>query len=163
MYRTLVGMVLGGMLVGAAWLPAPVSAISANPECVADAVAAKKDCKARCKDDFLVAKDSCRNVDHACADACRVGRSTCYDGPLAGVDACLAECNTALETAKAVCRTPQEPPRDEAALDQCIDDAQVVGFKCRDDCRETLDRATLKLCRKAFHDCIQACPPAPAE
>lgn len=161
MFRTIIAMVFAGVLVGAAWLPSPALAADVDPMCIKDAVAAKKDCQARCKDDFLLTKDNCRNVAHGCADACRAGRSTCYDGPLAAVEACLAQCATDLEAAKTACRN-QEPPLDEAALDQCIDAAQVAGFVCRDTCREGLDRTTLKLCRKAFRDCITACPPAPA-
>lgn len=161
MSNKVLGAAVCGVLVAAGWIGVPVaSALEADPVCIADAVAAKKDCKLRCKDDFLLAKDNCRNVDHACADGCRAQRGLCYDGPIAALEACLAQANADLEAAKTACRN-QEPPLDPVALDACIDLAQVTAFTSRDTCREGLDREAIKLCRKAFHECMRGCPPAP--
>ena len=160
MLRRAMGLVIGGLLMSAVAVPPGVNAIQADPLCVQDAVAAKQECKARCKDAFLVSKDDCRAVDHACADACRAGRNTCFDGPLAELDACIARANAELKAAKEFCKT--QNPLDATALDQCIDAAQVVAFTARDACREELDRLALKSCRKSFRSCIAACQPAPA-
>lgn len=162
MYRNLVGVLVCGVVFGTAWVAAPpVSALERDRACIDDAVAAKKDCKLRCKTDFLLAKDACWNVDHECADACRAQRSLCYDGPLATLEACLAQAHADLEAAKTACRT-QEPPLDPVALDACIDAAQVTAFTRRDECREALDRDAIKRCRMDFRACIGLCPPPAA-
>jgi len=132
--------------------------LQSNPQCVRDARLTRKDCAATCDEQFKVSKDSCLNVNHACADACRAGRSTCFDQPLSALQSCVAGCNATLDAKTADCRSQFAEGTPER--DHCIDDAQVVAFQCRDVCREALDRNALRLCRQAFHACMNACPPA---
>lgn len=154
-----------GALVAAAVISrSPVGAIMPNPQCVKDARAEMRQCKATCQDDFVAAKDLCRNVDHACADACRAGREVCVAGPLGALAACKDSCNATRDSAVSSCRQQfgqngQTP--DPAQLDQCIDAAQTAAFQCRDTCRENLDRGALKLCRQIFRACIHVCLPPP--
>ena len=141
-------------------------AIMPNPQCVQDARAEMLQCKSTCQDNFVVAKDMCRNVDHSCADACRAGRDACVAGPLGALQSCIDGCDTTLYGAKTDCRNQfgqNGTTPDPAQLDQCIDNAQITAFTCRDGCRENLDKKALKQCRITFQACIRACPPPPAE
>jgi hypothetical protein len=130
-------------------------AARAKDFCVVDAKSELRDCKTTCTEDFQVAKDSCTNRDHACMEVCRARREECRLAT--GIDTDFAACQATLQQAKQRCRNTNPPG--SAALDQCIDQAQVVAFQCRDDARERAKRA-LKACRRAFRACAQACPPA---
>lgn len=144
---------LGAILIGAtAW------GITPNPQCVLDAKSAKQLCTQTCQDNFRMAKDDCRNVDHDCADTCRGVRDTCLAPIYAVLQSCLDVCNTTLDSAKTDCRALYAKGSDDR--NHCIDAAQITAFMCRDTCRENLDRAALRECRKAFHQCMVACPPA---
>jgi hypothetical protein len=149
----------------AAGIGSTVFAKSPNAGCVKDAAQAKVLCKAQCEQTFLAAKDLCRNIDHDCADQCRAGLVLCLegsnqDGPLPVLDACVDTCNATLETAKANCR--QLYPQGSADRANCIDQAQVTAFQCRDTCREGV-AAAIRACRMTFHTCIMACPAPPAQ
>jgi hypothetical protein len=131
-----------------------VPAAHAGP-CVRAAKQAKIECKAVCLEDFQTAKDACLNRDHACVEVCRAERAVCRDD--SGIDDAIAACDATLEGAKQVCRDANPPGTPER--NQCIDQAQVVAFQCRDSAREAAHGA-LKLCRSAFKTCANACPPA---
>ncbi len=121
--------------------------------CVREAKRDAKDCAATCKEGLQVAKDACLNREHACVEVCRANRSQCRLD--SGIDAALDACHDALEARRAACHA--NPPPE--GLDDCIDDAQIDAFECRDAARE-FARPLLKQCRKDFRACAKACPPA---
>ena len=160
---TKIPLVLAVLVVAA--IGAASFAATPNPGCVKDATQAKTLCNAQCQQTFLAAKDMCRNIDHDCADACRAALGVCLDGtnqngPLPTLDACVDVCNASLETAKANCRQIYQPGTTDRA--NCIDQAQVTAFQCRDTCREGV-AAEIRACRMTNHACIMACPPPPAQ
>jgi hypothetical protein len=112
-------------------------------------------CKADCREAFQVAKDACLNRDHACVELCRAERSECRDA--SGFDADIDQCNDDMEAVIAQCKI--DYPAGSTSRDICIDDAQVAGFRCRDQKREE-NAAELEACRSAFKVCAKACPPA---
>jgi hypothetical protein len=127
--------------------------------CVIDANAEYKECRQYCLENMQVDKDSCRNIDHACAEACRAGFDTCIGNPFNVLDVCKAVCMSELDTTRQQCRL--NFAAGTAALDTCIDQAQIDAFVCRDDCRESIHIAgVLKQCHKAERACMKACPPA---
>jgi hypothetical protein len=131
----------------------PGAALAGNP-CTGEARQQFVETQAQCREDLQVARDGCLNRDHECVEVCRANRGVCVDE--SGIEAALDACNETTRAAKATCRE-QNPP-DSAALDQCIDQAQVVGFQCRDAAREAA-RPALDACRIAFRGCARACPP----
>jgi hypothetical protein len=135
---------------------APVLATpaAAAGECRRAARAEYADCKATCKEDFQTAKDACHNRDHACVEVCRAQRSECVDAT--GIQADLQACEDARDAAVATCKSLYASGTPER--DQCIDNAQVQAFVCRDTARE-LNKPELKACRQAFRACVMACPP----
>ena len=139
-----------------------VARMACDPDCLAPAKTAFQGCIADCKEAFQDAKDSCRNIDPECADACREGYETCIFDPLAALAVCKVPCDTERADAAARCRIAFLKGSDDR--DKCIDQAQVVAFQCRDECREAANPA-LKICRDAFKECMIGCkllpPPAP--
>ena len=134
-------------------LLAPAATLAANP-CIGDAREQFLESQAQCREDFQAAKDGCLNRDHECVEVCRAQRGVCVEAT--GLEAALEACNDAIRAAKTTCR--EQNPSDSTALDQCIDQAQVVGFQCRDAAREAA-RPALDACRGGFGDCAHACPP----
>jgi hypothetical protein len=127
--------------------------------CVNDANKEYKECRQYCLENMQSDKDSCRNIDHACAEACREGFDTCIGNPLNALDICKDVCMAELDADRQQCRL--NFAAGTAALDTCIDQAQIDAFVCRDDCRESVHiTSVLKQCRKAERACIKACPPA---
>ncbi len=125
-------------------------------QCKADAVAAYRSCQATCREDKQVAVDACKNRDHACVEDCRSNRTDCrrpiIEQREAAVDQCNADRADAVDNCKALYGegTPER--------DQCIDNAQVVAFQCRDQAREDAHPG-LNECRAQFRQCAEACPP----
>jgi len=142
---------LGTVLTLAVALGAP--AARGNP-CIQDARGEFRDCKARCVEDFQIAKDACLNRDHQCVEVCRAKREDCREAT--GIDQAFAACDATLASAKQDCRT--RFPEGSADRDRCIDQAQIVAFQCRDDAREQFGPA-LKGCRRQFRACARACGP----
>jgi hypothetical protein len=139
-----------------------VARLACDPDCLAPAKSAFQGCIAECKETFQEAKDSCRNIDHDCAEACRTGYDTCVITPLTDLAECKAtKCNPPLTLAVDTCRNLY--PKGENR-DKCIDQAQVVAFQCRDDCREAYNPA-LAECRSIFKTCMIDCKilPPPAQ
>lgn len=138
----------------------PPSGLPVPPDpaqCKQDAKLFYKACKAGCLDDLQVQKDACRNRDHACVEVCRAERETCRALVKAPLDAAIDVCNVARDAARQTCRDKYAP--DTPELDQCIDNAQVTAFICRDDAREAA-RPGFLACKQQFRSCAERCPPA---
>jgi hypothetical protein len=147
-------VMLGTVLLSASF----VFADDAIKACVQDARNQLAGCVTLCKEGFLAAKDDCRDIYHPCADACRATRNGCVGEVLIALETCKEEnCEGPLETARDLCKVAY--PKGSPERDQCIDNAQVVAFQCRDTCREGV-AGDLKACRAAFKTCIKECPPA---
>ncbi len=125
-------------------------------QCLAGAVADYKSCQADCREDFQVAKDACKNRDHACAEGCRADRAECRRPTLEQLQTAIDDCNATRDAAIANCRSLYGEGTPER--DQCIDNAQVAAFECRDQANEDA-RPGLKACRHQFRQCVEACPP----
>jgi hypothetical protein len=122
--------------------------------CVRDAKIDYLECVGQCQEGYQAAKDACLNRDHRCVEACRADREDCRLAT--GIYARLAACNDQLAQDRMTCR--QNHQNDPEGLDQCIDQAQLVAFQCRDQAREDL-APQLQACRDAFRACAKACPP----
>lgn len=143
---------------GMAMLQSQVQAASRNPECVQDAQDEYKECIAVCRETMQVSKDLCRNVDHDCAESCRQAYTECIGPHIEALEGCKDDCEADREDDVQACR--DQFGGDPEALDDCVDQAQVQAFMCRDRCREqTQIRAHLTQCRQQLRSCIQACPP----
>jgi len=118
-------------------------------QCRADAAQAYVACGSDCREEFQFAKDTCRNKDHDCVEACREGRQTCEQPIRDALDQAVAACKADKDAAVALCNG--DP--------QCIMDALVVAFQCRDQARENA-KPGLTTCRQGFKDCVTVCPPA---
>ena len=140
---------------GALVLTSPaVARMACDSGCLAPAKTAFQGCMEDCKEAFQDAKDSCRNIDPECADTCRESYETCIFDPLAALAECkLTKCNPPLATAVTNCRALYSKGENR---DKCIDQAQVVAFQCRDECREAANPA-LKICRDTFKACMIDC------
>jgi hypothetical protein len=73
------------------------------------------------------------------------------------------QCKSALQTAKQACGAPCQST--DTACNECVDNAQVTAFQCRDGCRDSFRTdptvvALLGSCQSSFKACIQKCPPA---
>lgn len=144
-----------GAFLGLASLAALLAATAAlGGECIDAAVGQYKDCKADCREQFQVDKDACLNRDHACVEACRADREDCREAT--GYDAAIDQCNATRDAAIQSCKQIYPPG---TSRDTCIDNAQVDGFRCRDQVRED-KRDPLRACRLQFRACAKACPPA---
>jgi hypothetical protein len=130
-------------------------------QCIKAASVEYRECKGVCKEDYQIAKDACLNKDHICVEACREERAECREAT--GFDAAIDACNDEKEAAIATCKTLYAAGTPER--DQCIDNAQLAGFQCRDGVREEL-KDDLTACRKGdpalgiqgFRPCVAACP-----
>ena len=136
-------------------LAAALWALPAAASCTGDARKDFRACRAGCKEQFQTARDGCLNRDHTCVEGCRALRADCTDAT--GIEAALEACNDTLAAARRTCRQNHEDGPDR---DQCIDQAQLVAFQCRDQARETAQDALLQ-CRKAFRACTKGCPAVP--
>src|SRR5262245_45061960 len=125
--------------------------------CLASVRQDYKDCKAGCRENYQLAKDTCMNRDHACVENCRADRQVCRQPIVDALNADLAVCNADLEEAKGICR--QLYADGTVERDTCIDNAQVVAFLCRKSKRMAA-RLPLKACRSQFKECVVTnCPP----
>lgn len=104
---------------------------------------------------------------------CPTGETCVADSTLAncpgGTDACQAAfLATATNTCGATCSQDAHPAcvcNGNQTCSDCIDQAQVTRFLCRDACGDSFRTnstvLTLKAsCRSTFKACVQACPPA---
>ena len=133
-------------------------------------------CKSQCKSDFVDAKLTCRNILPSCGEACLAGRQQCFDnvdaikqtGQVPGgttLDNCSGgtdACKAAFQAAKQACGVPCNG---DAPCMDCVDQAQVANFLCRDACRDSFRINPIVIaeqanCRNSFQACVHACPPA---
>lgn len=128
-----------------------------DPEqCRRDAKSAYGTCRATCNEDFQFQRDACHNRDHVCVEGCRATRDSCRQPVEDQLSADIAACNaTRKTTVEQDCAAKPEGPE----RDQCIDDAQVAAFVCRDQAHEDA-RPGFAACRQLFRTCAQGCPPA---
>ncbi len=140
-------LVLGVMLTGSV-----AFAAMPNPSCVKGSRETKRDCTKACTENFQIDKDSCRDIDHVCAEDCRSQFQGCRQPLQDCVDGCNAQVR---DNIQGNCPSATDPGRDA-----CVDNYQVQGFVCRDNCRETLG-AQVKACKAARKDCVKSCPPPP--
>lgn len=153
-HNALVGIALGvGILVGAAGAQAGRGGEVST--CVREAAGDFAGCGAEAREAHQAATDLCLMRDHQCVEVCRAGRAGCVDDT--GIEGVLRGCSETLEDARETCRGLFGPGT--AERDTCIDQAQVVGFQCRDGARETAKPA-LRVCRTTFKSCARACGPA---
>src|SRR5262245_27130199 len=118
-------------LLAAVALLAGATSTRAGNSCTDEAKGDYKDCRAACVEGVQATKDAGLGRDHDCVEQCRTERAGCRDAT--GIDDALAACDATLAAAKQACRDHNPPGTDR---DQCIDQAQVVGFQCRDDARD---------------------------
>src|SRR5262249_5528450 len=128
MSRTIWCLLLSVAVAGAIATPAGAG----TRQCLQAAAVDYQECKGNCKEDYQVAKDACNNKDHVCMEACREERADCRDAT--GFDNAIKACNAAVEDAIGNCKQIYGPGTDER--DRCIDNAQLDGFRCRDQVRE---------------------------
>jgi hypothetical protein len=156
-----------------------------DPICVANARATRDDCVKQCRDDFWAQKFMCRDVSPGCGVACLAGRLTCVSnvrtilqtGQVPGgtqLENCLTGtngCDQALSDAKALCFAPNCPQGqtctscqlNDTTCQDCVDNAQIAAFTCRDTCRDAYRAnaivvSELANCKAAFKTCVKACP-----
>jgi hypothetical protein len=129
------------------------SAASAGSPCIDDAKGEAKECVTSCQEDFQAAKDACFNRDHRCVEGCRCVRQDCFSDT--GIIQAFAACAATLAGAKQHCRDLYPPGE---GRNQCIDQAQVVAFRCRLLARRTYGKQVIA-CRRGFLLCAKACPP----
>jgi hypothetical protein len=149
----------------------------ADATCFQDAKGNYQSCVSQCRSDLVAARLGCRNVDPACGQACLAGRQQCLDGvqnilqtgllpdgsSLANCTGGTDQCKATLQTARHACGAPCQPT--DTACNECVDNAQVVAFECRDGCRDSWRTnptviAMLQSCQSSFKACIRQCPPA---
>ena len=155
-------------------------------QCKIDAKTQYKADKTECVEDYQVQKDACRNKDHLCVEGCRDDRADCRAPVQAQLDSDIAACNQRKcvggSNDGANCSVLSECPGgtkcqrpsitncdnlygpnganpDPTAYDNCVDQAQVVAFECRDQAREDAHPG-FEACRQAFKSCVLGCPPA---
>jgi hypothetical protein len=144
------------MLAGAAQAKDPVLR-----QCIQDARTESKACSQTCRDNFLADIDTCRNVNHDCAQQARDDRKQCVDDVIASLHDCFGQMCADAHAMIEACRA--DHPAGSKERDACIDNAQLLGFQCRDTCRENVHLfSSLKQCRIEFKQDLMACtPPAP--
>ncbi len=162
------------VLAGSGW-----SSARGDATCLLNAKATFRGCVSQCKSDFVAARLTCRNVQPACGEACLAGRQACLDnieailqtgqvpggGTLTNCSGGTDQCTANFQTAKQACGAPCQPS--DTACMECVDNAQVVNFECRDTCRTSwrtnpIVVSMLQSCQSSFKACIQKCPPANA-
>ena len=172
---TTLGRIL--VLAGGVLLAGGRPARAGTASCLADAKANFLSCRNQCKSDFVDTRFTCRNVQPACGEACLAGRQECLDtvegilktgqlpdgGALANCGGGTDACKAALQAAKRQCGTPCQAT--DAQCNECVDNAQVVAFQCRNGCRDSWRTnatviAMLQSCRNGFRTCVSACPRA---
>jgi hypothetical protein len=138
-------------------------------QCRMDARDARKTCQAGCVEDSQVAKDVCRHRDHTCVEQCRADREGCRQPVQTQLDSDIALCNATRGShnpesgAIGNCDAqygPSGSQPDPALLDQCIDNAQVAAFECRDTANENAQHPGFETCRENFQSCAEGCPAA---
>jgi hypothetical protein len=138
--------------------PDPPSETIDRKQCKLDAKGVYLACKkVDCREEYQFQKDVCRNRDHACVEDCRAERDACRQPIEDLLDANKAACNATRDQEIQNCENLYASGTPER--EQCIANAQVTAFQCRDQARETA-KPDLLGCRDDFRSCAEACPPA---
>lgn len=133
-------------------LTAGVAGAGNDSQCVQDAKEQRGQCRMACDDDFVVMRDLCRNIDPECAAGCRAVKAACREPILTALAGCVEDCDHQVEVDRAAC------PRRGRGRDFCLQRAQLRGFLCRDECRDSLHvHAGLEGCRTTFSTCMNGC------
>lgn len=128
-------------------------------QCRVEAKTSYRTCNADCIEGFQVTKDACRSKSHSCVEGCRDARSSCDQPVRDQLDAAVTACKAARDAAVTTCKQLYADGTPER--DQCIDNAQVVAFVCRDDAHEAAQPG-FRACQQAFVQCVTACPASPS-
>jgi hypothetical protein len=157
------------LVCAVACAPASPTLPTGRKQCRIDAKTTFVACKMGCVEDFQIAKDACRHRDHACVEQARADREVCRAPVETQLESDIAACNAtrgghnpdsgAIGNCWALYGPSGSTP-DAVLLDQCVDNAQVAAFECRDQAREDAHPG-FEACRQAFKTQVQACPPAP--
>jgi hypothetical protein len=108
-------------------------------------------CEGDCKNTFQIEKDACHHKSHTCVDGCRINRENC-DAPVqAQLDASVAACDATKTAAIQACNGDEN----------CIFNAKVNAFLCREDAREVAAPG-FQACGQSFISCVQGCPASPS-
>lgn len=124
-------------------------------QCKVDAKNAYLACKAACREDFQSQKDLCNGHNHDCVEVCRANRDTCRQPFEDQLDAALTVCKSNRDTAVNNCKAAYG--EGTQALQDCLTQAYVAAFQCRDQAREDV-AGGFAGCRQQFQDCAEACP-----
>jgi hypothetical protein len=116
-------------------------------------------CLGTCRTNFQVEIDACHHKSHTCVDACRNDRTSCDAPILATLIAAITACDATRDAAIQNCDNLY-PPGSQARAD-CIEQAQVDAFECREDANEQA-QPSLTQCQQNFVPCVQACPASPS-
>ena len=131
-------------------------AASSKAACIKEARTAKQTCTQSCQTTFEDARLLCLNIDPTCAAACESTEATCTAPFLSTLEPCLSACDAQLQAAKQACPKPSDPTHDD-----CIDQAQLAAFNCRDACHDDPTVSSgLQGCRQAYYKCLKGCPAA---
>jgi hypothetical protein len=123
--------------------------------CRQEAKAERQAAVDQCQDDFVLSASACIDKDATCVDGCDDARDASNAPTQADFQAAYAQCTSTRNAAVAACQA--EFPDDQAALEQCIEDAQAAAFTCRDAALEAAQPG-LAACSMTWGECIQACP-----
>ncbi len=145
--------------------------------CIGQAKADYAACRTQCKQDFVDARFGCRNVNPQCGEACLAGLEACLENvdnilqtgmlpdgsDLPNCTGGTDQCKANFKAAKTACGAPCAPS--DTQCNDCVDQAQVQNFVCRDTCRDSWRTnptviAMRQSCRDAFRACVGQCPPA---
>jgi hypothetical protein len=127
---------------------------SCGDPCFQAARGAHRNCVSSTQGAFLDAVDACLERDQVCVDACRMARQDCRDATSLSLD--LAACQVEVEASKERCRASFRVG--SARREDCIDRAQIEGFRCRRRAAHDVRKA-LRECRSSFTRCATGCSP----
>ncbi len=116
-------------------------------------------CLGTCRTNFLVEIDACHHKSHSCVDGCRATRTSCAAPIVAQLNAAIAACNATRDQQIQNCN--QSFPPGSPGLADCIENAQVQAFMCREDAQEQA-QPSLNQCQQNFVGCVQNCPASPS-
>ncbi len=112
------------------------------------------ECRQNAVETQSVSRTLCRGRDLACAQACVVGEQDCVAAT--GLGPALAAC--ASEGEAAIQRCLNRFAAGTKRRSQCIDDAQLSTFQCRNGARVSR-RGQLARCAVLFRGCVRPCGP----
>ena len=122
--------------------------------CVEAARQSYRECRRDAAETLVVSRALCRGRDLACVQACIEGEVNCVaaTGFPAALKTCLGDGAAAIQSCLA--KFPIQPNKRK----QCIDQAQLSTFQCRNDAR-TSRRQDLARCAVAYRQCATPCGP----